>query len=152
MSLSSQNAAGQASIQQAEKNISLSLDSGSELTHADGVWLKCDLTGCSTQDAAPEAEFRLVQGEGWRVAFEASPNSPDSFAASVGGEGWSLAMNAREYHDFCQLLRAVRGSLLRLNPADVQEPLQVQARGSHIWLEATVPSAGVLPDLCAALN
>ncbi|CAI5480472.1 unnamed protein product [Closterium sp. Yama58-4] len=151
MSLSSQNAGDKASIRQANKLV-LSLDSGSKLTHADGAWLKCDLTGCSTQEVAPEAEFRLVQGEGWRVAYEASPNSTDSFAASVGGEGWSLAMNAREYHDFCQLLRAVRASILRLDPADVQEPLQIQARGSHIWLEATVPAAGLLPDLCAALN
>ncbi|CAI7795705.1 unnamed protein product [Closterium sp. NIES-54] len=151
MSLSSQNAGDKASIRQANKLV-LSYDSGSKLTHADGAWLTCDLTGCSTQEVAPEAEFRLVQGEGWRVAYEASPNSTDSFAASVGGEGWSLAMNAREYHDFCQLLRAVRASVLRLDPADVQEPLQIQARGSHVWLEATVPAAGLLPALCAALN
>ncbi|GJP48033.1 hypothetical protein CLOM_g7273 [Closterium sp. NIES-68] len=81
--------------------------------------LHCDLSGCQYSSVAAASEFRVLEGNGWRLGFETTPASLHAAAAMVGAGGWSVSLSAAEFDDFCKLLQMLRRAFVIMDSDDV---------------------------------
>lgn len=71
----------------------------------------------SPSSGAPApVDFRLAEGPGWRLGFDAAaPPGSTNFSAVAGGDGWSAAMTRDEYDDLVRLLANLQQSVATLS-------------------------------------
>eukprot|EP00270_Netrium_digitus_P002005 TRINITY_DN1224_c0_g1_i1.p1 TRINITY_DN1224_c0_g1~~TRINITY_DN1224_c0_g1_i1.p1 ORF type:complete len:356 (+),score=47.73 TRINITY_DN1224_c0_g1_i1:206-1273(+) len=115
--------------------------------------LVCDLSGCSyvaeNSSASEEpAEFKVLEGAGWRIGYESSPASEETFAAVVGAGGWSVALTASEFNDFCKLIQMLRKGIVTMDEEGVigKDDIVMQVERGSVFMECTVPRKR-LPNL-----
>lgn len=118
-----------------------------EESQEDG-YLNCNVTGCFYTPEPPEAEFKVLEGKGWRMAYETAPASEDSFVAMVGSGGWSIGLTASEFHDFCKLIQMLRNGIITMDQDGVlgRDDIVMQVEKGSMWMECVVPKK-TLPTL-----
>ncbi|CAI5507895.1 unnamed protein product [Closterium sp. Naga37s-1] len=111
-------------------------------------YLQCNLTGCFYDSAAPVAEFRVLEGAGWRLGYETAPANEEAFCAMVGAGGWSVALTASEFNDFCKLVQMLRKGLITMDQDGVlnRDDIVMQVELGNLWMECVV-ARQTLPTL-----
>ncbi|GJP43954.1 hypothetical protein CLOM_g3353 [Closterium sp. NIES-68] len=111
-------------------------------------YLQCNLTGCFYDSAVPVAEFRVLEGSGWRLGYETAPANEEAFCAMVGAGGWSVALTASEFNDFCKLVQMLRKGLITMDQDGVlnRDDIVMQVERGNLWMECVV-ARQTLPTL-----
>ncbi len=77
---------------------------------------------------------KVLEGEGWRLGW--NPNA-DSFCGLLAGQSWALEMAAREFKDFCRLVRELDSTMSAMAEQLMdEERLTCEQETETIWLEA----------------
>ncbi|KAH7421879.1 hypothetical protein KP509_13G079500 [Ceratopteris richardii] len=108
--------------------------------------LRCDFTGCYFVDEPPqENTLEAIQGPNWRLGFESSPESEETFSAVLGAGGWSITLTASEFNDFCQLIKTLRKGIATMNEDGFlgKESISMQAERGSLWMECIIPKKRV---------
>ena len=114
----------------------------------------------NTGGAPAPVDFRLAEGPGWRLGFDAAalPGSTN-FSAVAGGDGWSAAMTRDEYEDLVRLLANLQKSVATLavcgewgsgsdggkgkqgNGDDTGDEAALEMSTSRVWVQGRAPAA-----------
>ena len=107
----------------------------------------------SSGGAPAPVDFRLAEGPGWRLGYDAAalPGSTN-FSAVAGGDGWSAAMTRDEYDDLVKLLANLQKSVATLsvcgewggdngkgNSGDDEAALEMSS--ARVWVQGRAPAA-----------
>lgn len=111
----------------------------------------------STGGAPAPVDFRLAEGPGWRLGYDAAalPGSTN-FSAVAGGDGWSAAMTRDEYDDLVRLLANLQKSVATLSvcgewgaggeeggkgPSGGDDEAALEMSSARVWVEGRAPAA-----------
>ena len=103
----------------------------------------------SSSGGAPSpVDFRLAEGPGWRLGFDAaaSPGS-SNFSAVAGGDGWSAAMTRDEYDDLVKLLANLQKSVATLSVCGEWggdgggDEAALEMSSARVWVQGRAPAA-----------
>lgn len=111
-------------------------------------YLRCNLSGCEYVSEEPEADFRVIEGEGWRLCYETAPSSEDAFSAAVGSKGWNVALTATEFNAFCELLQMLRKGIVTMSQDGIigRDDVVLKVERSNVFMECKLPKKR-LPSL-----
>ena len=108
-------------------------------------------TGPSASGAPAPVDFRLAEGPGWRLGFDAAalPGSTN-FSAVAGGDGWSAAMTRDEYDDLVRLLANLQQSVATLSVCGEwggegssrgdDDEAALEMSSSRVWVQGRAPA------------
>lgn len=111
-------------------------------------YLRCSLSGCEYVSEVPEADFRVIEGEGWRLCYETAPSSEETFSAAVGSKGWNVALTATEFNAFCELLQMLRKGIVTMSHDGIigRDDIVLKVERSSVFMECRLPKKR-LPSL-----
>lgn len=100
--------------------------------------------------APAPVDFRLAEGPGWRLGYDAAaaPGSTN-FSAVAGGDGWSAAMTRDEYDDLVKLLLNLQKSVATLsvcgewggNSGNSDDEAALEMSSARVWVQGRAPAA-----------
>ena len=110
----------------------------------------------SAGGAPAPVDFRLAEGPGWRLGYDAAalPGSTN-FSAVAGGDGWSAAMTRDEYDDLVRLLANLQKSVATLSvcgewgageeggkgSSGGDDEAALEMSSARVWVQGRAPAA-----------